>query len=31
VTGTDAARREAMIAAVVRRLEGCRTVAVGAS
>jgi glutaconate CoA-transferase subunit B len=31
VTGTDAARREAMIAAVVRRLEGCRTVAVGAA
>jgi glutaconate CoA-transferase, subunit B len=31
VSDTDAARREAMIAAVVRRLEGCRTVAVGAN
>jgi glutaconate CoA-transferase subunit B len=31
VSGSDADRREAMIAAVVRRLEGCRTVAVGAS
>jgi glutaconate CoA-transferase subunit B len=27
----DAARREAMIAAILRRLEGCRTIAVGAA